>query len=68
MIHWPCFWKTVRDTGVHRYEECPCGRRRVRRVGSGYQPIDRQWVEGGDWFDISKLRFPTAPSGVRRPS
>ncbi len=65
-MHWFWHWSTVLDTGVHRYQECPCGRRRVIRVGDGHQPICREWLETGEWPDLSKLKFPTAPSGVQR--
>lgn len=52
MIHWikvlwPWHWKTIRDTELHLYQCCACGRRRVVRVlGGGYQPIDKKWLDG----------------------
>jgi hypothetical protein len=47
---WPWHWRCARDTGVHLYEVCACGRRRVRRVDpSGWQPVDRGWVQTGEW-------------------
>ena len=45
----PWAWVTVRDTGVHRYQVHPSGQRRIIRAGSGYQPIDRQWLATGGW-------------------
>lgn len=46
---WPWHWSTVRDTGATIYEECPCGRRRIRQAKDGFQPIDRGWLETGEW-------------------
>lgn len=46
---WPFGWRTVRDTGITVYQEHPSGRRRVRQRHGGYQPIDRRWLDGGDW-------------------
>jgi len=45
-------WKLIEFTGFTCYEECrKCGRRRATQPASGpyqsgYQPIDRAWVEG----------------------
>ena len=61
----PGHWQTVRDTGVHVYETCSCGLRRVRRVCRAHQPIDRGWLETGEWTPLP-TRFPTATSGVRK--
>lgn len=44
---WPWHWRPHHTTTVYWYEECPCGFRRYRRVGSGYQPLDREWLRGG---------------------
>lgn len=42
-------WRTVRNTGAWLYQEnTATGRRRAIR-GSGYQPLDRQWLDGGPW-------------------
>lgn len=62
---WPWHWTVVSDTGVHLYERCACGRRRIRKVGWGHQPIDRGWLETGEWTQ-KPTRFPRAPSGVTR--
>lgn len=42
-------WRTVRDSGAWLYQEnTATGRRRaVRIVGAGYQPVDRDWLHGG---------------------
>jgi len=43
-------WRTVRDTGVHFYQEnAITGARRVLRRDGGYQPVDRAWLRTGDW-------------------
>lgn len=61
---WPWHWSEVEHTGVHVYESCKCGRRRIRRVCErGYQPIDLGWLATGEWTP-RPTRFPTAPSGV----
>ena len=40
--------KLVKDTGPNLYYECECGERKVKhRLYSGYQPIDKQWLEDG---------------------
>lgn len=45
MIHIHRF-KFVNDTGMHKYYECRCGKRKVKSKGSvhGYQPIDVYWL------------------------
>lgn len=41
-------WRTVRDTGVWRYQENRAtARRRVLPAGGGHQPVDRSWLEAG---------------------
>lgn len=60
------YWKTVLDTGVHRYQvNTKTGKRRVRGSSSaGYQPINQHWIDTGEW-----IGNPTAPaprSGARR--
>ena len=62
----PGHWRTVRDTGVHTYEECSCGFRRVVRYEpSGFQPIDHGWLETGEWTVVPR-RGPSVATGVRR--
>lgn len=80
----PWAWTTVRDTGVHLYQQHEDGRRRVRRRhGGGHQPVDRRWVETGVWSDADlaygrivgcgtpRRRLSTSalhPAGYRRPA
>ena len=47
----PWGWVTVRDTGFTMYQQHPSGRRRVVQASAGYQPIDRRWVETGEWSE-----------------
>jgi hypothetical protein len=58
-------WRKVRCTGVWAYSEnALTGQRAVTRVGTGYQPIDWQWLHR-----LPPLE-PTPPrmgSGVFRP-
>lgn len=39
------------DTGVWEYFECPvCGAREAEEIyGSGYQPRNQKWLNGGSW-------------------
>lgn len=40
-------WEIARDTGVYRYwRNRVTGKRAISYAGSGYQPIDRRWLEG----------------------
>jgi hypothetical protein len=50
-MSWFGKWITIRDTGVHRYQQhSRTGKRRILYVCStGYQPRDDQWVETGRW-------------------
>lgn len=42
----------VRDTGVHHYSRCRCGKRKVNRTnGHGYEPVDQQWLATGVWTE-----------------
>lgn len=42
-------WHVVRDTGEWVYEKnAVTGRRRARRRGEFYQPLDRAWLDGRD--------------------
>ena len=60
---WPWHWSEVEHTGVHVYETCQCGRRRIRKVAHAHQPIDRGWLETGEWTP-RPTKFPQASSGV----
>lgn len=61
--HYQC----VKDTGKHAYEVCQrCQKRRIRVVyAGGYQPIDRRWLETGEWAVMRPP--PGARSGVQSP-
>lgn len=62
---WPWGWVAVRDTGKTRYQVHPSGRRRVRQRPGGYQPIDRRWLESGEWSPPpSAIAPPPSPSAV----
>lgn len=38
-------WKTVRDTGCNKYQECKdCDSRRVVPCNLVYQPVDIRWL------------------------
>lgn len=51
-------WRTVEDTGKTRYQECAtCGKRRALQRAGGYQPIDRDWLAGGAFFDPATVTF-----------
>lgn len=40
----------VRDTGCHEYRVCRhCGKREINTGSRGHQPIDRGWLETGEW-------------------
>jgi hypothetical protein len=59
MFRWLCrvglhSWVDVRTTGKYRYEVClRCDDRRVREViPYGHQPVDIQWLSGGEWSDF----------------
>jgi hypothetical protein len=54
-------WVVVEDTGVHSYERCgKCGMRRIVRIGSAHQPVDRKWLETGEWSPT-----PAPPKNIR---
>ena len=44
-------WKTVKDTGIHRYQVNTVTGRRAIIGGArgGYQPKDIGWLETGEW-------------------
>jgi len=45
-LHW---FKPKWNTIVHSYDECRCGRRRIRRQRTiGYQPLALWWLDGLD--------------------
>ena len=55
-------WKLVRDTGVHKYEQClSCQKRRVVVRYWGHQPRDIKWEETGEFSGGLK----TPPSRVQ---
>lgn len=64
-------FRTVRDTGGHLYQQCQCGKRRVLEVGRIYQPVDRGWVETGEWTPLGlppvapHVRYETGCRGVQ---
>lgn len=42
--------KRVRRLGLNDYYQCRCGDRKYMRRGRrGFSPVDRQWLDGGDW-------------------
>jgi len=61
-------FKTIRDTGATLYQEClRCGMRIARQNAcGGYQPVDQQWVDTGEWTKIGKP--PNVDSSVSRYS
>ena len=53
--------KLVKDCTITRYYECSvtgCGHRSYTIRGGCYQPIDRQWLAGGDWIEMPPPRSP----------
>jgi len=57
----PWGWETVRDTGITQYQVHPSGKRRaVQQHGGGYQPIDRGWVDTGEWTAFDRAAFTAA--------
>lgn len=63
MIHIHIY-HTVLHTGLHSYGQCRCGKRRVRRFGC-CQPVDRQWVETGEWEVLAPPPPPSRPLGAK---
>lgn len=59
-------WRTVRDTGVNVYQDCRCGKRRVTIGGTGYQPVDQDWLLTGAWTPLPMQDAPQTPYGLRR--
>jgi hypothetical protein len=54
--------RLMRDTGFTRYYQClQCERRWYTQGTGGYQPIDRHWIETGEWLDPTHMLMPTAP-------
>ena len=64
---WPWHWDKVRDTGINVYLQCACGKRKVRTRPRGHQPIDRGWLETGEWTP-RPTSWPMVGFGVWRPS
>lgn len=48
MFHFWHRWRTILDTGKHRYRVCEiCRKRDLYRIhDGGYQPIDQDWLAG----------------------
>lgn len=53
--------------GLHRYYQCRCGKRRVRRGGC-CQPIAQCWLDGGDAMCgvIVPAPKPVPPANAKR--
>lgn len=49
-IHW---YHEIKNTGLHSYQQCRCGKRRIISGSGGYQPVDRDWVRTGRWSIVS---------------
>jgi hypothetical protein len=55
-------WKIDKDTGFTIYRRCmKCGKKEIKQRGGGYQPIDKTYLEEGDF---SETRFPPTYYGV----
>ena len=70
-------WQTVRQTGAWHYQEHSRSgaRRALPLIQGGYQPIDLQWLAGGDWsvppdrgpsLPVRPAANPVSPDYVRR--
>lgn len=59
-------FKIVRSTGATLYQEClRCGKRIAQQSShGGYQPVDQQWIDTGEWTKIGKP--PNVDSSVSR--
>lgn len=52
-------WRIVKDTGVHLYcVNSVTGQRRVVEGDEGYQPIDHNWLETGQFSSPSPPIMP----------
>lgn len=52
-------WKTVHNTRIYIYQEnTKTGARRCRRVSGGLQPVNKRWLDGGEW----EMKRPPPPS------
>ena len=63
-------WRTLRSTSVWNYQQhVRTGDRRVRHRGSGHQPVNRAWLDGGEWREINPATVipPRSPSAVTPP-
>lgn len=60
-------WTVALSTGVHRYEACAkCATRRIiRTVAGGYQPVDRGWLETGQFESFQASRMPVGGTAAR---
>lgn len=69
-IPWLCYlfhaWEKAWNTGANTYWRCRrCGSRGIIIPGGGYQPVDRHWLQTGEWEDYSRFR-PTLETGIPR--
>lgn len=62
-------WILACWTGIHRYEACAkCGTRRIRRTAAGgYQPVDRRWLETGEFESFRTAPLPAGGTAARSP-
>lgn len=58
-------WKTVKDTGMTKYQQCEKCNKRIAftYIKGGYQPIDQYWVETGKW---SSMQLPSKKQALWR--
>ena len=65
MIHLH-FYSEMRNTGIWSYRQCRCGKRKIVQVGfGGHQPVDRSWIETGE-FRAVPVFPPKKPSDAAR--
>lgn len=61
-------WRLVRHTGVNAYfENAVTGEREVLWCGVGHQPIEHDWLTGGEFQDCPPATGFPAVSASRRP-
>lgn len=63
-IHW---YHEVKNTGVHSYQLCRCGKRRIISGVGPHQPVDRDWVHTGRWRVMSPPPSLTRAARVAQP-
>ena len=69
-------YEEVRNTGFTAYYECRrCGKRKCAQGRGGFQPVNRAWLDGGEWEDgkpekptRGSITKPTTPSSPPAPS